>query len=154
MRGILVPLCLIGCAPALLTGCTLYNKMFHRSHDNSCREKPFTGNTENRPGLVVPAGMTAPETRNQVKIPVLNEPEHPRPKSEPCLSQPPSYKSGQSIALPTRSGTPMGTAPPAPTPVSPVAPATSSEPDTPAPAPPLQAPASTPAPATPAPESR
>jgi hypothetical protein len=163
-RGLLFPLCLLGCTPLLLSGCTLYNNTFHRVHDNSCREKPFAGNTDNRPGLVVPPGMTAPDPRNQVKIPVLNEPDHPRPKSEPCLSQPPSYKSGQSIALPTRSGTPMGKEPEAPVPVSPVAPAGPSEPALPLPAPaPAPAPATEPAPATqpvpapapaPTPESR
>lgn len=108
--------------PWLLSGCAVWNKVFHRSHDNRCTEKPFAGNSSNLPGLRVPEGMTAPEQRNQIKIPTLNEPERPRAKTEPCLSQPPSYSSGSAITLPTRTGVPMGAPAPKPVPVSPVAP--------------------------------
>lgn len=111
-------LCLC-CVPPLLSGCSIYNSVFHRSHDHGCSEKPFQGNTENLPGLQVPEGMTPPDPRNQIKIPTLNEPERVRAKAEPCLAQPPSYSSGSSIALPTRTGTPMGTPAPAPVPVLP-----------------------------------
>jgi hypothetical protein len=122
LRGLLFPLCLFCCALPLLTACSLYNSLFHRSHDHGCSEKPFQGNTDQRPGLVVPSGLTPPEPRNQVKIPALNEPDHPRSRTEPCLAQPPSYKTGQSISLPTRSGLPVGAPAPAPVPVSPVSP--------------------------------
>lgn len=142
LRGYLLPLLLCCCVLPLLSACSLYNRVFHRSHDHGCTEKPFQGNSVELPGLTVPEGMTPPDKRNQVKIPVLTEPGRVRTKTEPCLSQPPSYKSGQSIALPTRSGLPVGAPAPTPVPVSPVTPV---EP-LPAPSP---LPAPTPAPATP-----
>jgi hypothetical protein len=116
-------LCLLCCAlPLLLSGCSMYNRLFHRSHDIGCSEKPFRGNTENLAGLVVPEGMTPPDSRNQVRIPSLNEPERVRAKTEPCLAQPPSYKSGTSIAIPVHTGTPMGAPAPAPVPIEPTTP--------------------------------
>ena len=141
IRAALRALCLCCCAVPLLTGCTLYNKMFHRSHDHGCTEKPFEGNTDNLSGLVAPPGLSQPDKRNEIKIPGLNEPERVRAKSEPCLAQPPSYSTGSSISVPVRSGTPMGA--PAPLPAPPVVPAPA-----PLPAPPVvPAPAPTPAPA-------
>jgi hypothetical protein len=122
LRGYLLPLCLCCCALPLLSACSFYNRLFHRSHDHGCSEKPFQGNSVEMPGLTVPEGMTPPDKRNQVKIPTLTEAGHTRLKTEPCLSQPPSYKTGQSIALPTRSGLPVGAPAPAPVPVSPVIP--------------------------------
>lgn len=143
-------LCLCCCSALLLSGCSLWNQLFHRSHDNRCTEKPFQGNTENLAGLRVPDGMTPPDQRNQVKIPQLNEPEQVRVKTEPCLSQPPSYGSGSTIALPTRTGTPMGAPAPAPVPVSPTEPQAPT-PET-SPLPPLRpAPSSPEPPATPQP---
>jgi hypothetical protein len=128
--------------PWLLSGCSVWNNLFHRSHDNRCTEKPFQGNTENLAGLRVPEGMAAPEQRNQVKIPALNEPDHPRARTEPCLTQPPSYSSGAAIAQPTRTGVPMGAPAPTPVPASPTAPqAPESAPIVP-PLPPTGAPAS------------
>lgn len=121
LRGYLLPLALC-CALPLLSACSIYGRIFHHSKDHGCTEKPFRGNTVDLPGLAVPEGMTPPDKRNQVRIPTLNEPDHPRAKTEPCLSQPPSYKSGQSITLPTRSGLPVGAPAPAPVPVSPVTP--------------------------------
>ena len=116
-------LCLCCCAlPLLLSGCSMYNRLFHRSHDIGCSEKPFQGNTENLPGLAVPEGMTPPDSRNQVRIPSLNEPERVRAKTEPCLAQPPSYKSGTFIAIPVHTGTPMGAPAPAPVPIEPTTP--------------------------------
>ena len=38
-------------------------------------------------------GLDAPDTRNAIKVPPLNEPERPRVPGDPCLSQPPSFKS-------------------------------------------------------------
>jgi hypothetical protein len=135
----------------LLSACSFYNRLFHRSHDHGCSEKPFQGNSVELPGLTVPEGMTPPDKRNQVKIPTLTEPGRVRAKSEPCLSQPPSYKTGQSIALPTRSGLPVGAPAPEPVPVSPVSPVTPVDPLPPMPAP-LPAPSPLPPP-TPAPET-
>ncbi|HEY2419355.1 MAG TPA: hypothetical protein VGH84_15645 [Steroidobacteraceae bacterium] len=119
-------LCLGLSALQMLSGCTFYNSIFHRSHDNGCSEKPFQGNSENLPGIVVPEGLSAPDTRNVVKVPVLTEPERVRARSEPCLAQPPNYGTGTFISTPVRSHAPMGQSAPAPAPV-PVPP--SSKPD-------------------------
>jgi hypothetical protein len=155
-RAALPAVCLC-CSTLLQSGCSVWNHLFHRSHDNRCTEKPFQANTDNLPGLHVPAGMTPPEQRNEVKIPPLNEPERQRAKNEPCLAQPPSYKTGSSIALPTRTGTPMGAPAHAPVPVSPTEPEPEPTPDT-LPIPPLtpgpsspEPPATPQPPATPAP---
>jgi hypothetical protein len=142
-------LCLC-CVLPLLSGCSVYNSWFHRSRDHGCREKPFEGNNESLPGLQVPEGMTPPDPRNQIKIPKLTEPERRRAKTEPCLAQPPSYASGSSIALPTRSGTPMGAPAPAPVPVAPTVPVPT--PDTlPTPGAPSSVPPVPPAPSAPEP---
>jgi hypothetical protein len=130
-RAALPALCLCCCAVPLLSGCSLYRSLFHRSHDTGCSEKPFQAKTDNLPGLVVPEGLSPPETRNEVKIPALNEPERVRAKSEPCLAQPPSYGTGTSIAVPVRSGAPMGATAPAPVPNTPPVP--SSVPEVPKP---------------------
>ena len=107
----------------LLSGCSVWNSVFHKSRDHGCSDKPFRGNTESLAGLHVPEGMTPPDPRNQIRIPTLTEPERVRAKSEPCLAQPPSYGSGSSIALPTRTGVPMGAPAPTPVPVAPTVPA-------------------------------
>jgi hypothetical protein len=123
----------------LLAGCTLFNRVLHRSPKNaaSCHERPFAGYAESRPPLKVPEGLSAPDTRNAVKIPELATADRERPKTEPCLALPPPFyaKAPPGIAKPV---TP---APPATTPVT--APATA-----PATAP-VPAPATAPAPATP-----
>ena len=76
----------------VLSGCALWNKMFHRQNkDAGCREKPFAQNTDTRPPLRVPAGLSAPDARNAIKIPDLPSPERVRAQTEPCLSTPPSY---------------------------------------------------------------
>jgi hypothetical protein len=140
-------LCLAACLA--LSGCSVWNAVFHKSRDHGCSQKPFQGNTVNLPGLQVPEGMTPPDPRNQVRIPSLSEPERMRARTEPCLSQPPSYASGSSIALPTRTGLPMGAPAPAPVPVSPTAPVVPlPEPET---VPGPIAPATPEPPATPAP---
>ncbi|HEY3809519.1 MAG TPA: hypothetical protein VGL50_06235 [Steroidobacteraceae bacterium] len=140
-----LPALAVCCCCMLLSGCSVWNSLFHRSHDNRCTEKPFQGNTETLAGLRVPEGLSPPEQRNQVKIPKLNEPERVRSKNEPCLSQPPSYASGSSIALPTRSRAPIGAPAAAPVPVSPTEPSAPS-PDT---VPESSLPPLTPVPATP-----
>jgi hypothetical protein len=56
-----------------------------------CTETPFTGTDVEEPALKVPEGLNAPDTRNAIKVPSLNTADTPRPKSEPCLDQPPSF---------------------------------------------------------------
>jgi hypothetical protein len=84
---------LLCCAllPAL-SGCSLWNRVFHRNRALGCTETPFRLNTDSRPLLKVPEGMSAPDTRNAVRIPDLSDhPEHLRGKTEPCLAEPPNY---------------------------------------------------------------
>lgn len=121
-RAALLALCCAGCA-LMLPGCSVWDRLVHRSHDVGCSEKPFQGNIDTLPPLVVPAGLTPPDTRNETRIPTLNEPERVRAKSEPCLAQPPSYATGTYVATPTRSGTPIGTPAPEPAPTGAPAPA-------------------------------
>jgi uncharacterized lipoprotein len=94
---------LLSCALLLplLSGCALYNRVFHRHRDPaSCSERPFIGNTDSRPPLQVPAGMSAPDTRNAIKIPQLPAASAELPKSEPCLARPPPYYSKPPPAKP------------------------------------------------------
>jgi uncharacterized lipoprotein len=63
----------------------------HRG-SKSCREPPVGGEARNMPPLKVPTGLDAPDTRNAIKVPPLDEPERPRAPGDPCLSMPPSFK--------------------------------------------------------------
>ena len=65
----------------------------HRGHKSGCREPGAGGDTRNLPSLQVPPGLDTPDTRNAIKIPPLTEPERPRSAADPCLSQPPNFKS-------------------------------------------------------------
>jgi hypothetical protein len=67
----------------MLTGCALFH---HRSLALACSERPFQGNS--------------PESRNNVKIPALNEPEQSRPRG--CLAMPPSFSGGEAESVRTR----------------------------------------------------
>ncbi|HEX2788924.1 MAG TPA: hypothetical protein VHN17_00705 [Steroidobacteraceae bacterium] len=77
----------------LLSGCTVYSRVFHRGGKNfaGCTERPFAGNTDSRATLKVPEGMSAPDTRNAVKIPALSTADPQTGKTEPCLAQPPNF---------------------------------------------------------------
>jgi uncharacterized lipoprotein len=71
---------LLACAVTLplLSGCSLYQRVFHRGGSKNfvgCTERPFAGNADSRPALKVPDGMSAPDTRNAVKIPSLSTPD-------------------------------------------------------------------------------
>ncbi len=132
----------------LLSGCTLWQRVFHRGGNKNfvgCTEHPFAGNAESRTPLKVPEGMSAPDTRNAVNIPALNSPDPHTGKTEPCLAQPPNFFAQplpleQSAKEKKKARKQANSAPPAPAP-------------TPTPAPtPVPAPATTPTPA-PAPES-
>jgi hypothetical protein len=128
----------------LLSGCALYNRVFHRGGKDAatCRERPFAANTDSRPPLTVPEGLSAPDTRNAVKIPTLNAPARPQSNSEPCLALPPKFFA----TAPTPAVKPAAPASPAtPTPTPP-APAPGA---TPAPPPAAPSPPAAPAPATP-----
>jgi hypothetical protein len=114
----------------LLSGCALYNRMFHRGANNfSCHERPFIANAESRPALKVPEGMSAPDTRNAIKIPALAAAEPERSKNEPCLAQPPKFyaKAAPAAVKPATPAAPAST-----TPSQPAAPAATPSPAAPA----------------------
>ena len=73
-----------------LGGCSW---MHHGRHTAKCREPAVGGEAKNMPPLKMPAGLDAPDTRNAIKVPPLDEPERPRAPDDPCLSMPPSFKS-------------------------------------------------------------
>jgi hypothetical protein len=75
----------------VLSGCSLWQRVFHSRKDGGCTEKPFALSTERRPPLKIPEGMSTPDTRNAIKIPQLATAERVRTKSDPCLSRPPNY---------------------------------------------------------------
>jgi pyruvate dehydrogenase E2 component (dihydrolipoamide acetyltransferase) len=114
----------------LLSGCTLFNRVFHRGrNDATCHEHPFIASADSRPPLKVPEGLSAPDTRNAVKIPGLATAEAERPKNEPCLAQPPKFYGKPAPAA----AKPASPAPPAiGTPSQPAAPTATPAPATPA----------------------
>lgn len=67
----------------------------------SCLSPPSYGTGEAIPPLEVPVGLDAPDTRNALKIPDLNEPERPRTKGDPCLDEPPPYYSNRKVGAPS-----------------------------------------------------
>jgi hypothetical protein len=136
----------------LLSGCSVYQRVFHHGGNKNfvgCTERPFAGNADSRPALKVPEGMSAPDTRNAVKIPALStpDPHTGKAKTEPCLAQPPNFFA-QPLPLEQpkskKSSQPANPPAPAPAPATAPAPAPAT---TPAPAP---ATTSSPAPALPA----
>ncbi len=86
-RGVRLAAC--GVLLLALAGCS----WMHHGSGKRCREPPIGGNSQNLPPLKVPPGLDAPDTRNAIKVPPLNTPEAPRLPTDPCLSQPPSFKS-------------------------------------------------------------
>ncbi|MGA2364290.1 MAG: hypothetical protein ABSG12_02165 [Steroidobacteraceae bacterium] len=96
---VLRALCAGVAAVCMLTGCALFH---HRSLALACSERPFQGSSDPGVPLVVPEGMSPPETRNNIKIPALNEAEAPRPRGEPCLAMPPSFAGGEAEGVRTR----------------------------------------------------
>jgi len=113
---VLRALCAGVAAICMLTSCALFH---HRSLALACSERPFQGNFDPGLPLVVPESMSPPETRNNIKIPALNEPEPSRPRSEPCLAMPPSFSGGETESVRTRV-VPASTAPPQKLPLPPL----------------------------------
>lgn len=82
-------------ALAGLVSCTLLLgacAMFNRGGKHGCREPDVARSAINQPPLKVPAGLDAPDTRNAVRVPSLDTPEHPRRPGDACLSAPPDFK--------------------------------------------------------------
>lgn len=148
--GALLLCCVV--LPAL-PGCSTWNRVFHRYNGVGCSDKPFRLNTDNRPVLKVPEGMSAPDTRNAIRIPDLSDhPERVRSKTEPCLAEPPNYfATPLKLDLPARQPKPkhwwqFWRRNPPPAPPAAAAPAAV----TPAPAAPAAPPPAAPAPVSPA----
>jgi hypothetical protein len=124
----------------LLSGCTLSNRVFHRGGSTAaCHERPFAGNASSRPGLKIPEGLSAPDTRNAVKVPALSMADQ-RPKSEPCLALPPNFFDKP---LQPATGKPVAPAPAAVSAPAALPPSTPPREPAPAPAPAPSAPAPT-----------
>jgi uncharacterized lipoprotein len=81
-------LCVVVAGACLVSSCS-----WTRRFSGRCREPAVPASTQNLPPLRASAGLDAPDTRNAVKVPPLGETAKPRTKSDPCLSQPPSYGS-------------------------------------------------------------
>lgn len=75
----------------------------------TCKQdnKDYAGARE-MPPLKAPPGLEAPDTRNSLRVPVLNTPERVRGRDEPCLDAPPPFDSAKTV--------PAGAAEPRPTP--------------------------------------
>jgi uncharacterized lipoprotein len=69
---------------AVLPGC--------KSRATTCKQdnKDYVGAKE-MPPLKAPPELSAPDTRNALKVPPLDTPERVRAKTEPCLDIPPPF---------------------------------------------------------------
>jgi uncharacterized lipoprotein len=89
--------CLTGRSLALAAASLLLSAQggcswMHHGKHAACREPAIGAEARNLPPLKMPPGLDAPDTRNAIKVPPLDEPERPRAPTDPCLSQPPSFK--------------------------------------------------------------
>ena len=73
-----------------VSGChTLRNKVSSKG----CHERETYANERSVAPLKVPVGLDTPETTTALRLPQLNEPAPPpRPRTAPCLDEPPSFK--------------------------------------------------------------
>jgi len=79
-------LCLAGLC-LLLGGCKTLKGI------NSCHKPQAYQASKSEPPLKVPPGLTALDTSQVLRLPVLSEPAPPpRSQKDPCLDQPPSFK--------------------------------------------------------------
>lgn len=78
------------CAVASLSGCS--KRLLTCKQDN----KDYAGAKE-MPPLNAPTGLESPDTRNSLKVPVLNTPERARGRDEPCLDAPPPFDSAKRV---------------------------------------------------------
>ena len=130
LRPRAAPGALLMCAVVLplLSGCTLYNRVFHRGRTSASCHETVRGQCRFPAGTQGPGGLSAPDTRNAIKVPAIGADDRQPAKSEPCLAQPPNF-----FAKPLLPGSGK---PVAPAPAAPATPATA----TPAPAPTVPAP--------------
>lgn len=77
-----------GALVCVLAGCGTFR-------GSSCHEPGPYASAQSVPPLKVPPGLHAPDTRNALRVPELNEPEPPpRKAGDPCLDAPPRYSTG------------------------------------------------------------
>jgi hypothetical protein len=77
----------------LLVGVSGCHTLHNRFSNARCTEsQTYLGETSVAP-LKVPVGLDAPDTTNALRLPSLKGPAPPaRPRTAPCLDQPPSFK--------------------------------------------------------------
>jgi uncharacterized lipoprotein len=77
----------------LLMGVSGCHMLRNKVSSKGCKEsQTYTGERSVAP-LKVPVGMDAPDTTNTFRLPQLNEPAPPpRPRTAPCLDEPPPFK--------------------------------------------------------------
>lgn len=68
-------------------------------HMATCKQsnKDYVGAKE-MPPLKAPDGLEPPDTRNALKVPVLQTPERVRGRDEPCLDAPPPFSTTKTTA--------------------------------------------------------
>lgn len=97
-----------GLAAAAISGCNSMRKVgntalpgqpFGETKKIVCKQdnKIYIGAKE-MPPLKAPDGLNAPDTRNALKVPVLNTPERVRGRDEPCLDTPPAFSTQKTAA--------------------------------------------------------
>lgn len=108
MRIAALPLILVASLAAALSGCNGMRKVgnsalpgqpFGKTEKIVCRRdnKDYIGAKE-MPPLKAPDGLETPDTRNALKVPVLNTPERTRGRDEPCLDTPPPFSAQKGAA--------------------------------------------------------
>jgi uncharacterized lipoprotein len=79
-----------------LAGCHPLSSLRGSCHD----EKPYM-KAQSSPPLQIPDGLEMPDTTNSLHIPRLNEPAPPpRSGKDPCLDQPPDYRTPKPAPAP------------------------------------------------------
>ncbi len=106
-------LLLLLCLPLCVASCG-------RVFGGQCKVPQAYAMAEELPPLKIPVGLQAPNTRDALKIPELNEPEAPRAETDPCLEEPPAYSTSTATpaAAAPAAAAPNVAAPQPPSPVS------------------------------------
>lgn len=76
---------LLAVAPAVLLGACRSGRPV------SCAKPGIYTEAQSVPPLRIPSGLEGPDTRGALRIPELNEPEVPLPRTAPCIDSPPKY---------------------------------------------------------------
>jgi uncharacterized lipoprotein len=96
----LVALSVSGCNGLRKVGNTaLPGQPFGKTEKILCKQdnRDYVGAKE-MPPLKAPDGLETPDTRNTLKVPVLNTPERIRGRDEACLDAPPQFETQKTAA--------------------------------------------------------